>query len=139
MRRAALTLLTALALGACSGLSGEPQIMATVAPRQSVESVATTVDVWQPDIVNGARIYAERCTECHGINGNGRGELVQARSVEQPLDMTDRGLVSVKSPLEWYEIITRGRIENLMPPWENALSDRERWDVALYAYTLELR
>ena len=136
MRRAALTLLIALSLGACSGLSGEPQIMATVAPRQSVESVATTVDVWQPDIVNGARIYAERCTECHGINGNGRGDLVQARSVEQPLDMTDRGLVSVKSPLEWYEIITRGRIENLMPPWENALSDRERWDVALYAYSL---
>ena len=25
-----------------------------------------------------------------------------------------------------------------MPPWEGALSDAERWDVALYAYTLEL-
>ena len=136
MRCAALALLAALAFSACSGWGGEPQFMATVAPRQPAASVATTVVDWQPDMVNGARIYAERCTECHGINGDGRGELVEAGSVEQPLDMSDRLLVSAKSPLEWYEIITLGRIENLMPPWENALSDAERWDVALYTYTL---
>ena len=27
-------------------------------------------------------------------------------------------------------------IAKLMPPWENALSEAERWDVALYSYTL---
>jgi len=130
--RGIFTLLTAIALGACSGLGGEPKIVATVPPPADVIASAE----WQPDISKGARIFAERCSDCHGVNGDGLGELVKAGSVEQPLDMTDRRLVAPKTPLDWYEVITKGRIEKLMPPWENALSEKERWDVTLYSYTL---
>jgi mono/diheme cytochrome c family protein len=125
-----------LSLAACGGLGGEPQIAATVAPRL-VEAAATAVNIdWQPDIANGARIFAERCVECHGADGDGQGDLVLAGSIERPLDMTDGKQVSTKSPLEWYEIIKKGRIEKLMPPWEEALSEAERWDLTLYAYSL---
>jgi len=126
----------ALLLASCSGLGGEPAIIATVPPRPTSEGEQPAAGDWQPNLENGGRIFAERCVECHGLSGDGRGGLVIAGSVEQPLDMTDRAQVMAKSPLEWFEIITAGRIENLMPPWEDALSDAERWDLALYSYTL---
>ncbi|MYD10826.1 MAG: cytochrome c [Chloroflexi bacterium] len=130
--RSVWILAAAIALGACSGLGGEPEIAATAPPATEIAAVGD----WRPDIDAGARIFRERCSECHGIRGDGWGELVRAGSVERPLDMTDRALVAAKSPLEWFEVITKGRIENLMPPWENALSEKQRWDVTLYSYTL---
>ncbi len=125
-----------LSLAACGGLGGEPEIVATVQMAPAARAIASINDAWRPDIENGARIFAERCVECHGTSGDGQGDLVLAGSVERPLDMTDREQVAAKSPLAWFEIITRGKIENLMPPWAGALSEAERWDVALYAYTL---
>ena len=129
-------ILITLALSGCGGLGGEPDIIATIPPAVSSDSAQSVERDWQPDIANGARIFAERCVECHGARGDGLGDLALAGSIEQPLDMTDWSVVASKSPLEWYEIITAGRIENLMPPWENALSEAERWDVALFSYTL---
>ena len=129
-------LAAAFALGACAGLGGEPEIVATVAPQDSRPVEATAPSAWRPSPSQGAQIFAEHCTECHGVGGDGLGELVEAGSVERPLDMTDRELVAPKSPLDWYQVITKGRLEKLMPPWQNALSDAERWDVTLYAYTL---
>ena len=130
MRAAAASLLICLALSACGGLGGEPEIIATMAPAEQVKSV------WQPDISNGARIFAENCVACHGVSGDGDGELVRAGSVSKPLDMTDATARGAISPLEWFNIISDGNIENLMPPWRDALTEQERWDVALYAYAL---
>ena len=127
--------LSVFLLAGCGGLSGEPEIVATVAPAQLQKSAESSGD-WRPNIDNGAAIFAERCVDCHGSKGEGRGELVLAGSIKAPLDMTDRVLVADASPLAWYKIITEGRIEELMPPWRDALSEQERWDVALYAYTL---
>ena len=129
-------LLIAISLASCGGLGGEPEIVATLPSAETARRVTIANSDWQPDIENGARIFAERCDECHGVAGDGRGALVLAGSVEQPLDMTERTQVAQKSPLEWFEIITDGVIANLMPPWENALSEEERWDLALFSYTL---
>lgn len=126
----------AVLLASCGGLGGEPAIVATVPPRVNSESAKLLADAPQPKLQNGGRIFAERCVECHGLSGDGRGELVLAGNVEQPLDMTDRAQVMVESPLEWFQIITSGNIAKLMPPWKEALSEAERWDVALYSYTL---
>ena len=136
MLRVLLTLLLLLMLNACGGLSGEPEIIATAPPQPTADPAITLAATRQPNIEKGAAIFAEHCTECHGIGGDGRGDLVLAGSIAQPLDMTDRVLVRAKSPLQWFEIITKGKIENLMPPWENALREKERWDVTLYAYSL---
>lgn len=133
--RGVALLLMALTLASCGGLGGEPEIMATVPSSEAAQGVTVARTGWQPDIENGARIFAERCVECHGVDGDGQGELVLAGSVAQPLDMKKRAQVAQKSPLEWFDIITKGVIANLMPPWENALSEKERWDLALYSYT----
>ena len=129
-------LLMTLSLAACGGVGGEPEIVATLVPEQATAAPLADDSVWQPDIANGARIFAERCVECHGVSGDGRGDLVLAGSVDQPIDMTDRSKVAAKTPQDWFEIITKGVIANLMPPWEDALSEAERWDVTLYAYSL---
>ncbi|MCY4466134.1 MAG: cytochrome c [Chloroflexi bacterium] len=125
----ALWLLLACCLTACTNLSGEPEIAATLPPE-------TANSRWQPDIGIGARLFAEHCTDCHGETGDGKGTLVLAGSVDQPLDLTDQTLVAVESPLEFFDIITLGKLDNLMPPWQDALSESQRWNVALYAYTL---
>ncbi len=131
-----LCLFLILTLGACRGLGGEPDIIATFAPSSPSASSAAISDNWQPNLANGQRIFAENCTDCHGISGDGRGELVLAGSVSAPIDMTDPSLTRVKSPLDWFTIISQGNIEKLMPPWQNALSEGERWDVTMYAYAL---
>ena len=131
----ALTLLcmVALWLAACSGLSGEPRIVSTFAPDPPPQASPSD---WRPDISNGAQIFAQRCADCHGVAGDGRGELALAGSLPPPPDMTDLAVRAGRSPLAYYDIITDGNIDALMPPWRDALSERERWDVALYSYTL---
>ncbi|MCY4071379.1 MAG: cytochrome c [Chloroflexi bacterium] len=130
-----LCLMLVASLCACRGLGGEPDIVATFAPSPAADGAAISEN-WRPDIARGQQIFADNCSDCHGIGGDGQGELVLSGSVSAPLDMTDRSLTRAKSPLDWFTIISEGNIENLMPPWQNALSEGERWDVTMYSYAL---
>lgn len=127
-------LVLAIVLSGCTGLGGEPRIVATlVMPTVTPEPrPPSTV----PDVAVGAQIFAARCVSCHGINGAGDGELVLAGQIGAMSSFQDAATASVQRPTEWYGTITNGRIENLMPPWNNALSEAERWAVAMYSYTL---
>ncbi len=85
----------------------------------------------------GERIYFEHCTECHGNEGRGDGPM----SAEIPVpiaDFTDLAFVSTRSPQDLHDVISEGRMENLMPPWKEALSEQEIWDVAAYVWSLHL-
>lgn len=53
-----------------------------------------------------------------------------------PGDMTDWNAVAVDTPTAWFNIITNGNLEALMPPWSGSLNETERWAVAMYNYTL---
>lgn len=134
-RMAPVCLIVLLLLCACRGLGGEPEIVATFAAPPAAGSAALTGN-WQPDIARGRQIFADNCTDCHGISGDGQGELVLAGSVSAPIDMTNLAMTRAESPLDWFTIISEGNIENLMPPWQNALSEGERWDVTMYSYSL---
>jgi mono/diheme cytochrome c family protein len=127
-------LVLGLVLSGCTGLGGEPRIVATlvmptVTPEPRPPSAA-------PDVAVGAQIFAARCVSCHGINGAGDGELVLAGQIGAMSSFQDAATASAQRPTAWYGTITNGRIENLMPPWNNALSEAERWAVAMYSYTL---
>ncbi len=89
-----------------------------------------------PDLQRGAAIYAQHCTACHGAAGAGDGPLVLNEEVPVPHSFQDADYVRQINPKEWFRTITNGRIENLMPPWQNALTEQERWDVALYTYAM---
>ncbi len=122
----ALLLLTLLSLAACSGLAGEPALVVTLTPEH----------IEQADLTSGARIFAERCSTCHGLTGAGDGELALNGSIPAPGDFTQPRAARSQSLQQWLATIRNGRIESLMPPWRDSLGDDELRDVALYSYTL---
>lgn len=131
-----LTILVLCAvLTACSGLAGEPRIVATIPPPTPAPTEAG-FPLRPPDIRVGAQIYAARCVECHGISGAGDGALVQSGQVVNAGNFTDPQTASDQRPTDWHETITNGRIENLMPPWRDALTEEQRWAVGFYTYTV---
>lgn len=130
-----LVLSLLVVLAGCGGLQSEPEIIATIPP-PTPEPQDLGYPRNAPDLALGAEIYAANCTECHGIDGGGNGELVQSGEVPVMTSFRDPETARNQTPAEWFDTITNGRIENLMPPWRNALTEEERWAVALYTYTL---
>lgn len=87
-----------------------------------------------PDVVNGKAIFTEKCAACHGDTGLGDGP----QSKDLPVSVIPLGLpefANEASLSSWYAVVTQGRIERFMPPF-NSLTDQERWDVVAYALTL---
>ncbi len=133
------SIILSLIISACTGLGSEPEIVATIPIATAVIAPTEEQSLFppsKPNIANGAQIFADHCTDCHNQTGNGLGELVREGGIPQPPDFTDIALTSQQTPLQWYDTITNGNLEFLMPPWKDALSIQERWDVAFYTYTL---
>ncbi|MFN8377745.1 MAG: c-type cytochrome [Anaerolineae bacterium] len=133
--RAGALVLLALLLASCSGLGGEPAIVSTVPP-QPTTAPERGYPAQPPDIASGAAIFAARCTECHGAGGAGDGTRVQSGQIQNIPNFLDPAVPGSQRVSDWYTTITNGRIENLMPPWANALSEQQRWDVAYYTYLM---
>lgn len=125
-----------LLVAGCSGLGGEPRIVATVPPEMLAERAAVRL-VEAPDMAAGAALFAENCIRCHGVFGAGDGDMVQSGQLpDPPQDLTDPAYVREQTPQNWFEIVTNGRLDKLMPPWRDSMSETQRWDVTLYTYTL---
>lgn len=135
-----IVLSLSFAMMGCTGLAGEPEIVATqslVNPPTDPQAPADVgYPLTAPDLASGAATFAQHCTACHGIDGRGDGELVLNGQVPQPSDFHDPATAREQSPKAWFDTITQGNLEQLMPPWANALTEQQRWDVALYTYTL---
>ncbi|MFN8446902.1 MAG: cytochrome c, partial [Caldilineaceae bacterium] len=78
--------------------------------------------------------YAQNCAPCHGETGNSDGPTVANLSAPPP-KFSDPATIMDKSPAEYFHIVKYGRIQNLMPPWGNRLSDEEIWQVVYYAWS----
>lgn len=90
-----------------------------------------------PDPLQGATLYAERCAPCHGDQGMGNGS--QADQLPNPPPAIGNATTARASrPVDWYNVITKGNMQQSMPPFGQSLSDRQRWDVLAYVYTLSL-
>jgi mono/diheme cytochrome c family protein len=87
-----------------------------------------------PDPAAGKAIFAEKCAPCHGESGLGNGE--RANDLPNPAaPIGSPDLARNASPVEWFNIVTQGNVERFMPPF-SSLTDRQRWDVVAYAFTL---
>jgi mono/diheme cytochrome c family protein len=123
------------ALVACGGLAGEPQIVATLPPQPTiVPDIGYPLE--PPNLARGAQVYAANCTRCHGLSGASDGELVKSGEVPKMPAFTDPATARGQKPQEWFNTITNGRLDKLMPNWNEALSEEDRWAVALYTFTL---
>ncbi|MBN2147656.1 MAG: c-type cytochrome [Anaerolineales bacterium] len=87
-----------------------------------------------PDPVAGALVYADHCAPCHGVSGMGDGPSTSELTF--PVAAIGSAQVArAATPAGWYTVITEGNMERSMPSFPG-LSDREKWDVIAYVYTL---
>lgn len=137
MRLRVRLLLGAVAIfvvAACTDLAGGGEIVATLPPAAPTEEII--LPPTNPDLANGRHIFAEHCTECHAADGSGQGDLVLSGEVPEMPSFLDAAHVREQTLSYYYDIITNGNLANVMPPWVDSLSVQERWDVAMYVYTL---
>jgi mono/diheme cytochrome c family protein len=87
-----------------------------------------------PNPAAGESIFAEKCAPCHGETGMGDGSLADQLPNPAPAIGTEE-VARKSTPAEWYRIVTEGNLERRMPPF-TSLSDRQRWDVLAYVYSL---
>ncbi len=87
-----------------------------------------------PNPEAGQAIYREKCAPCHGEGGLGDGP--QAAQLPNPVaPIGSLALARQSSPADWYTQVTQGNLERFMPPF-GSLSDRQRWDVVAYSFSL---
>jgi mono/diheme cytochrome c family protein len=80
----------------------------------------------------GMSIYMDRCQNCHGEDGNGKGERAEKLSVA-PADFTDAHAMSTQTDGELFWKISEGH--RPMPAFEKKLSEEERWQLVDYIRT----
>ncbi|MGA8145078.1 MAG: cytochrome c [Candidatus Acidiferrales bacterium] len=79
----------------------------------------------------GINVYLERCQNCHGLNGDGKGPKAADLSIA-PADFRDRRAMGAITDGELYWRITKGA--RPMPSFES-LSEEERWQAVDYIRT----
>ncbi len=83
----------------------------------------------------GESIYLQNCAICHGETGQGDGPTA-ADLPGPPAAFADPQAMWPRSPAELFYTTKFGRIERLMPPWQNRLTDEQIWQVVFYAWSL---
>jgi mono/diheme cytochrome c family protein len=86
-------------------------------------------------VLRGAELYSLHCQMCHGTTGEGTGPIAPFLINFKPANLTSE-VVQAKSDGSIFLTITYG-IEGRMPPLNENLTVRERWDVVNYIRTLQ--
>jgi mono/diheme cytochrome c family protein/nitrogen fixation-related uncharacterized protein len=128
-----LALLT-LFLSACYSLAED----VTPPPNYSQPTPAPTLSALYPavapDVANGAAIYLDKCTPCHGPTGLADGPQAEMLPVPVPA-LGSPEVANRAAPAAWFAMVTQGNLTNFMPGFAS-LTDQERWDVVAYAHSL---
>lgn len=91
-----------------------------------------------PSVSDGRVLWTENCQPCHGPTGQGDGPAAQ--NIPDPLpDFSNPETARNYVPAENFKIIKEGRVEKLMPPWANRLSDAQIWDLTAYVWSLGVK
>ena len=101
--------------------------------------VAYTYD----SIERGREVYLDmHCWSCHGITGEGNGPSAPSVTDDegnhiQPTDLTHFWDLKVgRTPEKIYLIFSTGLNGTPMPSFSQILTDKQRWDLANYVYSL---
>jgi mono/diheme cytochrome c family protein len=83
----------------------------------------------------GRESYLQNCAPCHGETGKGDGPSAQGLSVA-PAALGDYAVIADLPLTDWFDVTKNGRMDRMMPPWGNRLTDQEIWDTVGFAWTL---
>lgn len=137
-----LGILALIGLAGCGSMSlaadvTPPPNLTPVTPNTPANTGSMEYPLLPPDPALGQQIYAEKCLPCHGENGMGDG--FQAGNLPAPPPaIGSSDLARAARPSDWFAIVTEGRIDKLMPGFGESLSDRQRWDVVAYVFSLSV-
>jgi cytochrome c553 len=81
----------------------------------------------------GRELFAINCAVCHGAEGNGDGPVKFLLRMP-PVNLTSRPIIHMKDGY-MYGVIRNGA--QVMPPYGDALSPTERWEVVLFIRDLQ--
>lgn len=87
-----------------------------------------------PSLEVGKELYANSCSQCHGISGAGDGQLAQGLN-PPPTKLIDPGFYSGLSPFKVHNTMTFGITGTAMPSFPQ-IPDDKKWDVAFYVMSL---
>jgi mono/diheme cytochrome c family protein len=99
-------------------------------------------------IARGTQLFAINCVMCHGVTGQGTGVIAAFLVKKKPADLTS-ALVQTKTDGNLFISISYGifnpdntlfpdvNFSGQMPPMNENLNVRERWDVINYIRTLK--
>ncbi len=99
-------------------------------------------------IARGAQLYSIHCQMCHGVEGQGNGTISAFLVKKKPASLTSE-LVQSKTDGSLFLTITNGifnpnnslfpdvQFSGQMPPLNENLTVRERWDVVNFLRTLK--
>lgn len=101
-------------------------------PEEATE-VENPIAASEDSITAGATLYAENCAVCHGETGEGDGPT--AEGLEPPPADLHATHVQANTDGALFYIISHGRPDTAMPPWDNTLTEEERWHLVNYIRT----
>jgi len=94
-----------------------------------------------PDAESGSRLFADRCSNCHGPKGEGNGEMAVDLPMP-PRDFTGEAYRRTAVPATMFQTITEGRLDAGMPPFgstsSNPIQETDRWDLVATVFSLGL-
>jgi hypothetical protein len=103
----------------------------------SIPNMGAPVNPVQADEVSiqrAANLYAINCAMCHGVAGEGNGQIA-ALLANKPTNLT-LDVTQNKSDGALFLTLTNG-VPGRMPPMVENLTVRDRWDMVNYIRTLE--
>ena len=87
-------------------------------------------------IARGAHLFADNCTQCHGVRAKGDGPAAVGLKV-RPADLTAPHVLD-HSEGETFWWLSEGIPESGMPGFADRLSEDERWDLINWVRTLPI-
>jgi mono/diheme cytochrome c family protein len=88
----------------------------------------------EDSVDKGKKLFATQCAMCHGITGNGKGDLAAVMHVNPP-DLTRPETLSARTDGEIFTIINVGSPS--MPGEAKRLKTIQAWDLVNFLRTLE--
>jgi mono/diheme cytochrome c family protein len=92
-----------------------------------------------PLLVEGHRLYHQRCISCHGATGKGDGPIAASLDGVAPGDLSDDRWKHGDRPEQVIDVIARGVTGTSMAPWKGEFDDDQIRAVAAYTYHLARR
>jgi mono/diheme cytochrome c family protein len=92
------------------------------------------VNFTSQSVDKGKALYVSQCAMCHGVTGNGKGDLAGPLKLALP-DFTKPATLKAYTDGELFKILSAG--SGVMPAQAQRLSDTHLWDLVNYLRSLQ--